>query len=140
MTNSEILKKAIDKAIKNGWNFLGYKNWDEYLTADHWEGQAKDGITTVALWWTKKIHHMEKIRWEVIIYRHDFAKAFWGEEFTKEEKGIYTTPDFLGFGDEHELYAVSDPATIFIIGPRWKFYLSQIVLEEEPLKYLEKFL
>ena len=105
MTNAEILKKALDKAVKNGWNFLGYKNWDEYLTADHWEGQAKDGITTVALWWTKKIHHMEKIRWEVIVYRHDFAKAFW-------EDHIVT----------------------------WNNHLQTMVLEEEPIKYLEKFL
>ena len=114
MDQAQILKKALDKAIKNGWEFMGYKNWDEYLVASHFEGQAKDQITTVALWWTKKVHHMEKIRWETIVYRHDFAKAFWGEEPTKNEMGGHW--------------------------PAWKVYIQEMVIEEEPIKYLEKFL
>ena len=114
MDQAQILKKALDKAIKNGWEFMGYKNWDEYLVASHFEGQAKDQITTVALWWTKKVHHMEKIRWETIVYRHDFAKAFWGNE-------------------KHTYF---NTKTIY----DWQYHLQQMVLEENPLKYLEKFL
>ena len=122
MDQAEILKKALDKAIKNGWEFMGYKNWDEYLVASHFEGQAKDQITTVALWWTKKVHHMEKIRWEVIVYRHDFAKAFWNEEKCQtciKEKVPIKRNCRLN---------------------TWKTHLKEMVVEEEPIKYLGKFL
>lgn len=53
---------------------------------------------------------------EGIIFSHDFAKAFWGEEviFNISSKVI-------------NLYS-------------WQYHLQRMVLEEEPLKYLEKFL
>ena len=50
-----------------------------------------------------------------IIFSHDFAKAFWGDK------------NYL------------DPDRAYYI-PAWKHHLQQIVLEEKPLKYLEKFL
>lgn len=49
-----------------------------------------------------------------IIFSHDFAKAFWGE-------GLYS-------GKSHSRSIV------------WKYHLQIMVLEKEPLKYLEKFL
>lgn len=55
-----------------------------------------------------------------IIFSHDFAKAFWEEEcihFYKDGK----TPE--------QSYH-----------PIWQYHLQQMVLESEPLKYLEKFL
>ena len=48
-----------------------------------------------------------------MIFSHDFAKAFWGEETTTCNK-----------------YGLAD----------WAFHLQEMVLEEELLKYLEKFL
>ena len=45
------------------------------------------------------------------IFSHQFAKAFWGD-------------------DGHILESK----------PAWEYHLQQMVLEEEPLKYLEKFL
>lgn len=62
----------------------------------------------------------------VDIFDHRFAKAFWGEE----EIEI-----FIGFtesdGEEYNQY---DYKTA------WQYHLQQMVLEENPLKYLEKFL
>ena len=53
-----------------------------------------------------------------IIFSHDFAKAFWaGNAIT----GI------CKHGDYQEMKV-------------WQYHLQQMVLEEEPLKYLEKFL
>ena len=49
-----------------------------------------------------------------IIFSHSWAKAFWG----KEKCDVCCTPPQAN----------------------WKFQLQQMVLEEEPLKYLEKFL
>ena len=59
-----------------------------------------------------------------LLFNHDFAKAFWGEknhipdEYTQEyEKCGANSGDFC-----------------------WQYHLQQMVLEEYPLKYLEKFL
>jgi len=86
MTNEQILKKAMEKAEKNGFDGDGYEL----------------GLPLN------------------IIFRHDFAKAFWGEE-----KVVYM--QIVGGDSRH----------------RWKayeYYLMRMVLEKEPLKYLEKFL
>ena len=49
------------------------------------------------------------------IFSHDFAKAFWGFKLI-----------FFDETMEAEIY--------------WRYHLQQMVLEEEPLQYLEKFL
>jgi len=59
---------------------------------------------------------------ELFIFSHDFAKAFFPEE-TKTEFDSYE-----GFNYEH------------ITTIDWQHHLQQMVLEKEPLKYLEKFL
>ncbi len=50
-----------------------------------------------------------------VIFSHEFAEAFWGKS------------DYL------------DPDIAYYI-PAWQYHLSKMVLEKEPLKYLEKFL
>lgn len=57
------------------------------------------------------------------IFSHDFAKAFWGEK-TKTDR-IYDCD-----------YEIVDDRSL----PAWQYHLQQMVLEKEPLKYLEKFL
>jgi len=47
-----------------------------------------------------------------IIFSHDFAKAFWGKEYRGSSFGI----------------------------KNWEHNLQQMVIEKEPLKYLEKFI
>ena len=54
---------------------------------------------------------------EKVIFSHSFAKAFWGEKLIPQEYGYYI-------------------CTL----ESWKYHLQQMILEEEPLKYLEKFL
>lgn len=53
-----------------------------------------------------------------IIFSHDFAKAFWGKELLD-----------LGYKDfkENSKY-------------KWGFHLQQMVLEEDPIRYLEQFI
>lgn len=63
------------------------------------------------------------------IFSHDFAKAFWGnwECIYRKLMGVVPIP----FED----------ATQRGSGVRiWQYHLQRMVLEEEPLKYLEKFL
>lgn len=112
MTNEQILKKAIKKAIKNGW-----------------EGE---GILTLA----KPFNELSKkekecflqhcwMNWWILIFFHSFTKAFWGEEDMHEVDG--------------EKLNEEGNATYYTLKV-WQYHLQQMVLEEEPLKYIEKFL
>lgn len=60
------------------------------------------------------------------IFSHSFAKAYWGEEIAERTAN----------------YMVSDDpyCAAFSELPAYKWHLQQMVLEESPLKYLEKFL
>ena len=55
------------------------------------------------------------------IFDHEFAKALWGEVDDCADIQIYST------------FNKNTPY-------RWQYHLSKMVLEKEPLKYLEKFL
>ncbi len=55
------------------------------------------------------------------IFSHDFFKAFFGEELVQ---GLETNPN------TEEL----------ILVPAWQVHLQLMILEKDPLKYLEKFL
>ena len=104
MSNEQILKKSIEKAVKNGWNEGSLIDWSL-----NWEQIANSD---------ERIYHS-------FLFSHDFAKAFWGEEIDnfpirntdnqEEVLGTYTTE-------------------------RWKGHIVKMVLEEEPIKYIEKFL
>ena len=91
MTNEQILKKVIEKAIKNGWDkkkadcWLANINSTTYIM-DEGTGERDYDI-------------------EYYIFSHDFAKAFWKKDLEN-----------------------------------WAYHLKQMVLEKEPLLYLEKFL
>ena len=100
MTNEEILKKAIEKAVWSGFNNGKFPDtFDENIGRIGYQ--------------------------EFIVFRHDFAKAFWGGEVcykpnTTKDVGSYTIVEF-------------EP-------PAWQRHLQQMVLEEDPIKYLEQFL
>lgn len=109
MSDSKILKKAIDKAKKNGYD--------------------NDMLGTY-------IHECLY----AIIFSHSFAKAFWGEELLCYDCGE----------------PVGSPMSVecIVIGtgtcscsrqfennlPAWQLHLRDMVLEENPIKYLEQFL
>jgi len=96
MTNQQILKKAIEKASKEGWDICCFNpNYHKDINEK---------------WWYQNIfcHYRE------IIFSYDFAKAFFGEEI-RTYKG--STNQF-----------------------RWQYNLQQMVLQENPLEYIKKFL
>jgi len=107
MTNQEILQRAIEKA--------------EYLD----RGLPRDNA---------KFKDYGKYDWECLadfgyyelIFSHDFAKAFFGED---EMLAVDA------FHPKHMLSGNMPPTQ-----PEWQYHLQQLVLEKEPLKYLEKFL
>ncbi len=108
MGNEEILKKAVEKAAKNGmeeYRWLYGKNPSKILQE-----------------MIKANGHF------VIIFSHSFAKAFWGSKmhyYNKEFDGVCICKD-----------TIKRSETSYC----WQYHLQQMVLEPEPLKYLEKFL
>ena len=100
MTNEDILQKAIEKAEKNG-----FKTFRWYVDERYFDSWLNDGEGRYKQEYT-------------IIFSHDFAKAFWGEDLT-----------WIDSPDEERR---------FISG--WAYHLQNMVLEEEPLLYLKKFL
>ncbi len=99
MTNEQILKKAIEKAEKNGFNSVDF--YYDYGGIDFDTNDVSK-----------------------YIFSHDFAKAFWGEERIID-------PNFYIYHNGE--YFSSEPK-------EWAYHLRQMVLEKEPLKYLEKFI
>ena len=105
MNRKQVLEKAIEKAVKNGWDKPEFDC--DYAT----------------------YHNIP----EFIIYRHDFAKAFFGCEdlVINEEDEIQTNPAWIDYPD----YV---PGWYRIM--RWERCLKEMVLEEDPIEYLRKFL
>jgi len=97
MKDALILKKAIERAVKNG-----YFDWFGKMSKE----EKIENATSI----------IDSEEFLVLIFSHDFAKAFWG--IGKYEK--------LGYKR--------------ICYSPWKRNLQKMVLEKEPLKYLEKFL
>ena len=65
MTNEEILKKAMDKAWKNGWN-----------TAWYWSKNQEVDIETIRRWFRTSPNNVGEMHIIYdIIFRHEFAKS-----------------------------------------------------------------
>lgn len=118
MTDDEIIKMAIEKA-----HFEGGYDW------------RKPGVGVAHL---GKVYYIDHVwcAWETIVYSHEFAKAFWGED-----RG-YVCMNSSHCDCEGWHKADNDGANSNSFGwyPRWVFHLERIVMQEEPLKYLLKFL
>ena len=106
MTDKEILTKAIDKAICNGYEYQ-YKIVTPFEILQ--EGRKMRALA------------------HFIIFSHSFAKAFWGENIVDTE--VYLDGD----GNRH----LKDSMRFY---PAWQYHLTNMILEKNPIKYLEKFL
>ena len=123
MTNEKIFKKAIEKATKNG--FIGKLMNYEYI----------------------KSHN----KYFSYIFGHDFAKAFWGKEKLHKCGGNILVTKFFAGGEEtsNKYCEICDKGfddqaeRVFYeedLIESYKFHLQQMVLEEDPIKYLEQFI
>ncbi len=115
MTNEQILKKAILKAYPDK------KFQDQEDLADYVKGQ------------------LERDEGYRLIFWHDFAEKFWGEE---KDCCIRCSPIIIKKRNQLNYYKncpQCDNCWQFLVY-RWQYHLQQMVLEKEPLKYLEKFL
>jgi len=111
MNKEEKLKLVIDKAIDNGWmNATGCR----FIASD---GRLPD------MWVIEADKDYGFCSTQRLLFDHDFAKAFWGEEDTAIgfiTNGGYTMPNKWV--------------------KNWQHHLQQAVLEEDPLEYYFKHL
>lgn len=110
MTNRKILYKAVEEAEKYGYKY-------------RWENHIYCGKSH------KEIQFLHEEHPEIIIFSHEFCKAFWGEG-----KVYPSGVDFgICFGACRE-----DMEDKWIY--RWEFHLQQMVVAKESLKYIAQFL
>jgi hypothetical protein len=126
MSNEEILTKAIEKALANGWNMFRFaglvKSWNvneqEFAYQSWLYGRIDDRLV-----------YPLKVSLNDVIFSHDFAKAFFKVDCRCEchkRHGILR--------EEHS------PVESCCKCADWEWHLQQMVLEEDPIKYLEKYL
>ena len=112
MNDKQILKKAIEKAEENGFNFD--KRYLETLMPyklDFVSWLYKSGF------------------YYYFIFSHDFAKAIWGKK--KVESGYNRFIAHMGDTIEESRFELR-----YI--PAFEYHLQQMVLSKKPLKYIEK--
>lgn len=116
MDNKEILRKAIDKAVDNGYIYT-QRAFDYAMDAD------RKTLSDYVI--------LEKLYYP-IIFAHDFVQAFWNCKHELEE---YKVGSFF-----ETCKKCGEVRPIGGLFDTWKEHLKRMVLEEEPLKYLERFL
>lgn len=130
MKNEEILKSAIEKAVGNGF----VKWWiPEDLTAA--SSFQENGIGYELLSKSFGIllsgdRSSGMVSYLDIIFSHPFAKAFWGDNdiYTEEGEKI------------QEALKKSGSDVVIKRQKYWEWQLQQMVIEEDPIKYLKQFL
>ena len=119
MTQSKILKKVIQKAVKNG--FKHEKLWPAVVN--------EEDLILNQLDWVGGINEL--------IFNHEFAKAFWGEEWIDVKRAFYA--NWINRYDE----ILSEDETKYVAEFHelaWQYHLQQMVLEKNLISYLEKFI
>ena len=136
MTNEQILKKVIEKAVKNGYIYL-----------------AEDDVNMIMMHFSNGLgggNGLVPDKYYIIIYSHTFAKAFFADECNIEyyQSCIKCKQEYTWFTSKELAYNskyCSDCGGKLEKKERkyevkWEYYLSEMVLKKEPLKYLEKFI
>lgn len=111
-TNEQILEKAIEKALKNGWNELEMWSDSIEVSVDKTKRNRK------RIWITYEEGDGECINLFDLIFSHEFAKAFFGTD----------------------CYLCDTLITHDGCFPTYKYHLQQMVIEPDPIQYLAKFL
>ena len=126
MKDKEILKKAIEKVVKNGWR---WKDFDEQSTLQIWNIYGCRNA-------------IRRGDYYFVIFSHDFAKCYWGEKYTLcgncQEKIYDYSINYCPKCKIPLLQSYTDE----IMG--WQGHqhkmLDYVQVGRNPLKYLEKFL
>ena len=118
MQDKTIFELAVKKAKRNGFNFKdGGICWlqDKEPIIEGWEYLKHKKLVLVGVDSCAQTYMGLKD----IIFSHDFAKALWGEN----EMGVIPESQYGETMDDI-----------------WKHHLCMMILEEDPIKYLSKFI
>lgn len=113
MTDKEILEKAIQKAIDNGFSAFGYSRVEsvkKYFADDFYHIFLSNPTDL-------EEGDVERYSANDIIFNHKFAKALWGEENAIQQA-------WGGYYDS--------------ILEDWQYHLQQLVIADDHIKYLEE--
>lgn len=125
MNNQQILEKAIRKSIDGGWTSGKYeldslRNPPKIKPANGSDNELLQFITDNMLF------NMSRDR---VIFNHDFAKALWGKssicnccQFEAGDKAF----------SEHDPYCSERTE----YSPAYEYHLKQMVISDDPIKYL----
>ena len=117
MDNDDILKKAVEKAIRNGWR----------------SGDGVENLIIISRGFGKT--SLTKHYYRSVIFSHGFAKAFFGTGKHCWE-GVVDGEHTTEYCKLCRAMTGQSEETKYC----WQAFLEGMVLEKEPLKYLEKFL
>lgn len=126
--NIKVLEKAIQKAIDGGWKGTKFMPLGGGWLGDSPKWEIKQPFSDVmVIYTTGGVNNIEiHINTEHVIFNHDFAKALWGD------RECNCTPTKLNMSLLHEKDC---PA-----GQRyeagWQYHLQQMVIADDPIKYL----
>lgn len=121
LSDEQILKKAIEKAVKNGWGWSWFDGTEKLIKENFGGGAYCYSIKN-------RSGNNHPVNVYELIFSHEFAKAFFGEKPLKVYGGLWNTYN-------------EKPTTIELHEvPVYKHRLQQMVLEENPIKYLESYL
>lgn len=115
MGDKQIIINIIERAIKNGYKPGWYPHYDDITFTGYWLEQFLESDESIY----------------PLIFSHDFAKAVFGE-----------------IGEEHNTNRLCGYAALVRVEEHdpvkekkdWKFHITQMVLSEKPLQYLEEYL
>lgn len=128
MTNAQILKKSIEKAFKNGLKLI-----NEQITRID-----TDDIDKTYIHFYDEVGHQSDMftfnTWK-LIFSHGFAKAFFGE-FPNHRVIIWNEEGKI----DNNVWSMIKPYIKESKLSNWQYYLQEMIISENPIKYLEQFL
>jgi len=120
-SNKSILERSIQKAIDSGWQPASANDAWDWCDAQNCRYTDTGCIVDYSGESASHLSSDDYLRHaNTIIFNHDFAKALWGEEFIPNG-----WVPFPGTGEAKEVMQVS-----------WSVHLQQIVIADDPIKYL----
>lgn len=109
MSQPKTIKEVLEKAIQKAIEG-GWEPLSSGLPTSITQWRGTNSVEVAVIYgWDNEVLWVREL--EGIIFNHDFAKALWGVETIKETNKYY--------GD-----------------PKWQHHLQQMVIADDPIKYL----
>jgi hypothetical protein len=126
-TDQQILTKAIEKAIAGGWKWAREDDPaptpKAVLNQFRLPVEANDG---------DGFRH--RVAWETLVYSPPFAQALWPAG--TEEKRWIPEQEITRYVDGTTYTKRGHYRTVFTNGRNWRYHLQQMVIADDPIKYL----